>query len=258
MEASTGQLITRMDADDYPAPNKLERLRNLLLRHGPGHLATGMVEYFSDEFELGEGYLRYNNWINRVSLENRHWPEIYRECTIPSPCWMTWREDFLRAGAHDRDVNPEDYDLAFRFYRERLRVVVVPEVLHYWRDHVKRSSRNLESHANQEYFRIKIPWFLEIDRDVNRPLVVWGAGRKGKEIARMLISENAAFRWICETPSKWGHLVYGVKMEPTAILAELENPQIILAVSSPTEQPLIEAQLQTQGRISGEDYFWFC
>lgn len=253
-----GTFITRMDADDYMAPNKLEALRAPLLQAGKGHLSTALVAYFSEEFSLGQGYQRYAEWLNTVIREARNWEEIYRECTIPSPCWMAYREDFLQAGGHFPNINPEDYDLAFRFHQAGLKVLSVPEVLHYWRDHTLRSSRNLESHANQEYFRLKAPRFLEIDRDTERPLLLWGAGRKGKELAAMLLEQKHPFHWCCDTPSKWGHDIYGIKMEKTDVVDTLDNPQIILAVSSPKEQPGIDQTLRSKGLVAGKDFFWFC
>lgn len=255
---ASGLFITRMDADDYMAPHKLEALRKPLLQAGKGHLSTGLVEYFSEEFALGPGYQRYAEWLNSVIRDARNWEEIYRECTIPSPCWMTYREDFLRAGGHHPSTNPEDYDLAFRFHKIGLKIISVPETLHYWRDHTLRSSRNLESHANQEYFRLKAPRFLEIDRDPKRPLLLWGAGRKGKELAALFIERHIHFHWCCDTPSKWGHDIYGIRMEKTAILDTLDNPQLILAVSSPKEQPGIDQALRTKGLRAGKDFFWFC
>ncbi len=258
VDAASGTFITRMDADDYMAPHKLEALRRPLLQSGPGYISTALVAYFSDEFELGPGYQRYAQWLNDVIRTGRNWNEIYRECTIPSPCWMAFREDFTRAGGHTRDVNPEDYDLAFRFFHSGLSVLPVPEVLHFWRDHTLRSSRNLESHANQQYFRIKLPWFLEISYRPERPLILWGAGRKGKELASMLVARDIPFRWCCDTPSKWGHLIYGIRMESTRIIGETGHPQIILAVSGPNEQKDIDDALNAQGLQAGIDFFWFC
>jgi hypothetical protein len=171
---------------------------------------------------------------------------------------MAFRENFIQAGAHSSDVNPEDYDLAFRFFHSRLSVLPIPEVLHFWRDHTLRSSRNLESHANQQYFRLKLPWFLKISYQPERPLILWGAGRKGKELASMLVDRKIPFRWCCDTPSKWGHLIYGIRMESTRIILETEYPQIILAVSSPNEQKEIDDALNAQGRRPGIDFFWFC
>lgn len=258
VHAAVGTFITRMDADDYMDPHKIEALRAPLLQKGPGYLSTGMVEYFSEEFDLGPGYRRYAEWLNTVIREERNWEEIYRECTIPSPCWMCFRQDFLRAGGHDPSINPEDYDLAFRFRKTGLIISAIPKILHFWRDHNQRSSRNLESHANQEYFRLKVPRFLEIDRNPEKPLIVWGAGRKGKEIARMLLEYGETFHWCCENPSKWGHNIYGVVMQSTEIIAELPHAQILLAVSAPDEQPAIHQHLLAKNLTPGKDFFWFC
>ncbi len=43
---SKGAFITRMDADDKMAPDKLEALRKTVDDHGTGVVATGFVEYF--------------------------------------------------------------------------------------------------------------------------------------------------------------------------------------------------------------------
>jgi hypothetical protein len=124
LQHSSGELITRMDADDIMAPQKLERMHTLLVAHGPGHLSAGLVEYFADA-ELGEGYARYGVWINKVNLEGRQWEEIYRDCPIPAPCWLVYREDLLRAGAFEPDIKPEDYDLIFRFRQIGLQLQLV-------------------------------------------------------------------------------------------------------------------------------------
>ena len=69
VNAATGTFITRMDADDYMASHKLEALRTPLLQKGPGYLSTALVAYFSEEFELGQGYRRYAEWLNTVIKE---------------------------------------------------------------------------------------------------------------------------------------------------------------------------------------------
>lgn len=257
LEQSTGTLITRMDADDIMAPQKLERMFHLLVAHGPGHLSTGLVKYFSDA-QLGEGYARYGEWINKVNLEGRQWEEIYRDCPIPAPCWLVYREDLLRAGAFEPDIKPEDYDLIFRFRQIGLQPHTVPEVLLYWRDHADRTTRMNEAYDMQKYFRVKLPWFLALDHDPTRQLVLWGAGPRGKTFATMLNEAKVKFRWVCDNPRKWGQQIYGVIMEEESKLRELGPMQIIISVSAPTDQITIKALLDELGLRAGEDYFWFC
>ncbi|MCB0653558.1 MAG: glycosyltransferase family 2 protein [Saprospiraceae bacterium] len=254
---STGQLITRMDADDIMMPGKLEALKRILLQNGLGTLATGKVKYIS-ETRLGGGYLRYEEWLNQRVDKNDHFNEIYRECVIPSPCWMLWKQDLESCGAFSSDTYPEDYDLCFRFYKKGLNPVGSPEVLHYWRDHAGRSSRNDPHYANQQYFSLKLPRFLELDRMEEMPLVLWGAGNKGKQLASMLSGRKKEFRWLCNSPSKWGHKVNGVVFEPVERIAEMSSPQIIIAVGNPQDQQEIRAYLNQLGKQNGRDYFFFC
>lgn len=254
---SSGELITRMDADDRMPADKLERLRSALESRGPGHLSTGLVEYFS-AVKLGDGYRRYAAWLNDLALNGRHYEEIYRECVIPSPCWMVYRPDLIRCGAFDPGRYPEDYDLCFRFYRSELTPVSVPQVLHYWRDHGARASRNDPHYADNRFFELKIDYFLELERSPGRPLVLWGAGAKGKLLARLLLERRESFHWVCDNPKKWGKHIYGVEMRSWEEIPLLDNPQLMLAVSAPAGQQAINRQLKKWRWKPKIHYFWFC
>ena len=256
-EESTGQYITRMDADDKMMPDKLSLLHKVLINRGEGYLATGLVSYFSDT-ALGDGYQKYANWLNQLTLENRHFEEIYKECVIPSPAWMIARADLDRCAAFTAEQYPEDYDLCFRFYKMGLKVVGIPSIIHLWRDHPNRSSRTDSNYANNQYFNLKVPYFLTLDRDFSRPLVLWGAGKKGKTLAKLLLKENVAFRWVCNQSSKWGLDIYGVTMESVEKLEVIATPQVIIAVAGPEDQLEIKGQLAALGLIPNKDYYFFC
>ena len=155
LRASHGTWITRMDADDRMAPQKLALLRQALVDKGRGYLATGLVQYFSAT-KLGDGYRRYAAWLNALTWQSRNFDDRYKECVIPSPCWMCHREDLLRCGAFDSDRYPEDYDLAFRFYQGGLQVVGVPDLLHFWRDYGERSSRTSPHYSDNRFLDHKV------------------------------------------------------------------------------------------------------
>jgi glycosyltransferase involved in cell wall biosynthesis len=252
---STGQLLTRMDADDVMAPDKLEKLQQCLIANGPGHVATGWVKYISTS-TLGDGYKRYEQWLNDLCQDNSHYNDIYRECVLPSPCWMSYREDLIVCGAFDVDRYPEDYDLCFRFYEKDLKVVSVNELLHYWRDHPERTSRNSKTYANQEYFDLKMPWFLKLDYDSNRPLVLWGTGKKGKVLAKKLIAAKIPFLWVTNNVRKIGLDIYGQMVTTHLQVAKLENPQVIVAVSSPEDQK--EISIFWDNLKNNGDLYFFC
>ena len=252
-EKSAGTFITRMDADDKMSPRKLELLKNRVGNYGD-RLATGFVQYFSEN-ELGNGFLKYEIWLNRLTLTNLNFHEIYKECVIPSPCWMTRRSTFEKCGGFSSNRYPEDYDLCFRFYKNGLQVVGVQEVIHFWRDYPTRSSRTDPNYADNRFLELKIDYFLEIDYDQSRPLLLWGAGKKGKQTARMLLKRTIDFRWISDNKNKIGKDIYGVKPEGSEAILNIENPQILVLVAAPNEQMEIMTFLERNGR---KDYFLFC
>lgn len=252
---SSGGLITRMDADDRMSLDKLAVLKSILIKNGVGHLATGCVQYFSAN-ELGGGYLKYEQWLNDLTKNSDNFSEIYKECVIPSPCWMVFRDDLVRCGAFDAKTYPEDYDLCFRFYKNELKVVGSEAVLHHWRDYDTRSSRTMEVYSNNNYFNLKLPYFLELERVENRPLVLWGAGKKGKQLARMLEDRGVFYHWFCNNPRKWGVQLFGATMDDFEKITDLENPQIIIAVASPEGKDEILVYLKKIGLSAGHYYFF--
>lgn len=201
---SNGEYITRMDADDLMSPDKLELM---LSKAGQGKLVVGLVEYFAD-YPVGEGYRKYAQWLNDLTATAGNFADIYKECPIPSACWMCERSDFERVGGFGSNY-PEDYDLAFRFYGHKLEVVSVLEVLHRWRDHGTRASRNDPNYADNRFFELKMKHFLSIDRSTD-PLVLIGAGKKGKRLAQILLKQSIDFEWWTNNPKKTGIDIYGL------------------------------------------------
>ena len=254
---ATGQLITRMDSDDRMLPEKLAALKNLLVENGNGHVATGLVEYFSAE-GTGAGYRRYARWLNEVAMSGTHAANAYRECVVPSPCWMAWRQDLEAISAFQDDIYPEDYDLCFRFLRAGFKILSVPQVLHQWRDWPQRTSRNDERYRDISFPGLKADWFARMDYDGSRPLVLWGAGRKGKRLARLFLDKGMPFHWVCDNAGKWGKKIARVTMESFEIIPAQPNPQIIVAVAAPDGQRTILDFLKKYGLVAGKDYFIFC
>ena len=252
-----GKFVTRMDSDDIMTPNKLEVMVSSLLEKGRGHIAIGQVKYFSER-GIGNGYARYEEWLNDLTQSGNNYKEIYKECVIPSPCWMTYQEDLEACGAFEPDRYPEDYDLAFRFYENGLKCIPNDELLHYWRDYDTRTSRTSEHYAQNYFLDIKLHYFLRLEYDNTRPLVLWGAGKKGKEIAKGLQKRAIDFYWCCDNPKKIGKDIYGKKMFPFNALAGFKNRQSIITVANEAAQTAIRDHLIKLGQTQSKDYFFFC
>jgi len=179
-------------------------------------------------------------------------------CVIPSPCWMVYREDFDACGGFQPDRYPEDYDLAFRFYKNGLKCIPCNKILLYWRDYDTRTSRTSEHYAQNYFLDIKLHYFLEIDYNITRPLVLWGAGNKGKIIAKKLINKQIDFHWVCDNPKKIGKEIYRKKMRHFENMKAFKNAQSIITVANEEEQKTIRAFFSSLGQSASNNYFFFC
>ena len=254
---SQGTLITRMDSDDLMMPSKLEVLKKQLVKKGKRHIALGLVQYFSAD-ELGEGYKKYQNWLNRLTTSGINFREIYKECVIPSPCWMVYREDLEQCQAFQPNRYPEDYDLCFRFYENNLKIIPSKRVLHLWRDYPTRTSRTHPYYADNRFLDLKLYYFLKLDFDPNRPLVVWGAGKKGKWIVQQLRQQNTPLHWICNNQKKIGKAIYGQSLFAIPTIQQIPHPQIIIAVAGAKKQKEIRSFIQHKSPLSEKNCFFFC
>lgn len=248
---SSGNYITRMDSDDIMTENKLLVMYEQLTKWGNEYVATGLVEYFS-ETTLGNGYQRYENWLNGLTMQGKNFEEIYKECVISSPCWMLSREDFDKIGGFNSNIYPEDYDLCFRMYKAGLKVLPVQQILHKWRDYGTRTSRTSTHYSDNRFLELKIKYFLVTDLDSNKKLLLWGAGKKGKWLANFLINKNIAFDWISNNDKKVGVDIYGKLLRHQDTIDFNAENQFILTVANHTEQTEIKHLTQNS------KVFWFC
>ncbi|WP_178985107.1 glycosyltransferase family 2 protein [Winogradskyella helgolandensis] len=254
---SSGSYISRMDSDDIMTPTRLETMVSNLEKYGKKHLAIGQVKYFRAD-GLSDGFARYEQWLNSLTVEGKNYSEIYKECVIPSPCWMLHRDDFDACGGFNSDIYPEDYDLAFRFYKANYTCIPCDKVLLHWRDYSTRTSRTHEHYAENSFLDLKVKYFLELNYDASRPLAIWGAGHKGKTLAKILLKQNIPFYWICDNPKKIGKHIYDQELFNFDYLSELKNPQSIVTVANSEAQKEIKHYFETQNMQAMIDYFFFC
>ena len=254
---SNGLFITRMDSDDIMALNRLQVMTDALKKHGEGHISVGQVNYFSNK-GISNGYFKYEQWLNTLTARGANYSEIYKECVIPSPCWMVYRTDFELCDAFNPNRYPEDYDLAFRFYKNKLKVIPCNQVLLQWRDYDTRTSRTHEHYAQNYFLDIKLYYFLTLEYEQTRPLVLWGAGYKGKKIAKSLIAKNVTFIWVCDNFKKINTKIYGQELFHFSALENIKNPQSIITVANADAQIEIKSYLHSLEQKVSENYFFFC
>ncbi len=254
---SQGRFITRMDSDDIMQPNKLEVLMGKLIAFGPGHVAIGLVKYVSNK-AISEGYKTYENWLNTLTEMGSNFKEIYKECAIPSPCWMIYKEDLQTCGAFNEDRYPEDYDLTFRFYEHGFKCIPCNQVLHLWRDYNTRTSR-IHLHYSVPYFLdVKLHYFLKIDYQPQKTLVIWGVGDKGKHLAKRLNEKDIDYSWISAHPEKIGKTVGSKIIESLDTFQNITKAQHIITFANPKSQQEITLYFENIQLQIMQDFFFFC
>lgn len=206
-QRSRGEFITRMDADDLMPPNKLATLITNLINHEVGHVSTGKVKYIASNKVLQDGYKKYETWLNQLCQHDTHWDAIWKECVIPSPNWICYKSDLDKIGGICSGTYPEDYELCFRMYQKGLKPISTNEVTHIWRDHDERTSRHSEHYADNRFLELKIDFFVRLELEKFDELLIWGAGKKGKQVVQLLNQKNVSLRWVCNNKKKVGHFI---------------------------------------------------
>jgi hypothetical protein len=166
---------------------------------------------------------------------------------------MMLREDLESIKAFNPDRYPEDYDLVFRMYESGLTVNSVNKVLHHWRDHSERASRNDPHYKNNRFLELKLRYYLKCDRKTKGPLVLWGAGTKGKILAKLLIEHEVHFTWVTDNVKKWKAPIFGKAL--TAPSQIRLASQFIIAVAAEEHQEAIGYQLKS---LKPESVHFFC
>ena len=252
-EKANGHLISRMDADDIMATDKLELLFKGIEKH-PNAITTSKVQYFSEK-GIGDGYANYESWLNSLTDEQNHYDSIYRECVLPSPNWLMSKENLMKLGGFKSLNYPEDYDLCFKAYKQGVQIIGLEEVLHFWRDYPERTSRNDPNYADNRFLEMKVKYFLECDYNSESTLVIWGAGKKGKQIAKLLIAQKVPFEWVTNNSQKLNVPIYDVSLKSQTALKFMGTCQVIIAIAQKEAAGEIEKELEILNTVQS---YAFC
>jgi glycosyltransferase involved in cell wall biosynthesis len=250
---SKGEFITRMDADDRMAEDKLELMSNEL-ESNLNSIITTKVSYFS-EGELGDGYIKYENWLNQFVDNQNHYDGIYQECVLPSPSWMMTKATLELLGGFKGLQYPEDYDLCFKAYQVKIPIIGIDKKLHFWRDYSERTSRHDPNYADNSFLNIKTEYFLKCDMKLNSPLILWGAGKKGKKIAQILIEKEVEFIWATNNLAKLKVPIYNKQLVLDEEITNITNAQVIIAIA---DKKASEGILKILQNSECDQIYYFC
>ncbi|TFG66639.1 MAG: glycosyltransferase [Gemmatimonadales bacterium] len=247
-----GVLLARMDADDVAAPQRLAKQVDLLNRE-PGLAGCGAHVQLFPKDAVGSGYRRYEVWLNGIDSVADVNRNVFVECPIAHPTLVARRSVIQAVGGY-RDVGwPEDYDLVLRILATGGRLAnVVGAPLLKWRRGSDRLSLASTAYAPAAFRQCKVHFLRESFLPGSRTLVVWGAGRVGKSLARELIRQGIEVAGFVDLdPRKIGEIIHGAQVwspsefashAATAARAE-DRPYVLAAVGSPGVRAVIRNAL---------------
>lgn len=255
LSEAQGTHISRMDADDRLPSRRFEALWKAYGKNSFKGVVTGKVKYFSTGKSLGQGFVAYQDWLNQMIDDQSHSRHLFEECVIASPNWIIDRESLNDIGGFG-SIYPEDYDLVMRMFEARLPMAFTHEVTLHWRDHGERVSRNSEVYRDNSFVALKVKYFLKVIPSQAEVILV-GAGKKGKAIARELCRNSCSFQWLSNNNSKVGHSIYDVIIESEEEHSFDPSSRYILAVSSPIEKFSLITEFESYQLVRGEHFFPF-
>ncbi len=247
-------LAARMDADDVALPDRLAAQVELF-RTRPEIVASGTwIEYFPRR-ALRSGLLRYERWLNSLVGPADIERDLLIECPIAHPTLMI-RSSALTAVGGYRDAGwPEDFDLVLRLHAAGLRAAVVPAALLRWRVVTQRLSARSPTYSAAAFRRCRVHFLRHRFLPPHRPVVVWGAGRVGKALAREMIVQGVSpGAFIDLDPRKIGQRVHGVRVLPPPGVGGMRDAYFLIAVGTPGAREEIRAALAAIGRVELQDY----
>lgn len=207
--AARAPLLARMDADDVARPDRLERQVGLM-EERPALAACGCGVRYFPRSRTGRGYRRYERWLNGLREPEELRRALFVECPVAHPT-LVLRGSVYRAIGGYRDAGwPEDYDLLLRLHAAGMEAANHGDVLLEWRLREDSRSRSHPAYDPSAFLRCKVHFLLQRFLPPARPLVVWGAGRRGKPLARALAQAGRPVEAFVDLdPGKVGQEIHG-------------------------------------------------
>lgn len=247
-------IVVRMDADDLMRPGRLAAHHAHFETDPTLTLSATRVRIFPEE-HLKAGYREYLRWQNAVLTAEDVATQIYVEAPFAHPS-VAFRRPVVQAlGGYRHGLFPEDYELWLRLFRHGCRMAKVPEVLLDWRDSPDRLTRTDPRYAREAFDRLRATHLALDPRLRGRELVIWGAGRRTRRRADLLLRRGfLPEAWIDIDPRKTGNRIDGIEVREPATLDVRERPFVLVYVTNHGARDLIASRLEELDYRAGRDY----
>ena len=254
-----GELIARMDSDDFAYSAKLQhQVRFLAENPDMGACATQVrIRKRAGGGPPDKGYADYETWINSVVSPADIANQRFIDSPIPNPTALIRRSVLEKFDGYADRVWAEDYDLWLRLMEAGVVIGKVERVLLDWYDSDSRATRQQSRYSLENFQLAKAHYLARLDPVIEKGVAICGAGPIGKRIAKMLKAEGIFIEVFFEVNEKQiGNQIGGVPVIGSEGMAEMKNRVILLgAVGSPGGRQRIRDLALPLGFIEGEDFF---
>ncbi len=259
---SSGDLIARMDSDDFALPSRLRKQRDLLLSHPElaGCATQVRILKRSEPLQLSPpdgGYSRYERWINSVIEPGDIASQRFIDSPLPNPATMVKRSVLESFGGYSDPPWAEDYDLWLRVLDKGLRLGKVPEVLLHWHDGPKRATRTIERYSRERFQEAKAFYLARLETVRSLGVVICGAGPTGKEMAGLLRNLKIPVHAFIEVNTRQiGNRIASIPVLGTDQVAKFPGRAVMLsAVGRGSGRDQVRMILTAAGFNEGESFF---
>jgi glycosyltransferase involved in cell wall biosynthesis len=255
IRASGDRFVARMDADDIALPRRIETQIDYLARHREIAICGCRVEIFKDE-GLGQGNERYQSWLNSVGSPEEIHRSMFIESPIPNPSAMFRPGVMTMLGGYQERGWPEDYDLFLRADAAGMKMAKPEPTLLRWRDHLGRLTRTDQRYDLSRFQAAKAHYLIQ-SRLRGKEIVIWGAGKTGREMFDLLDAEGANIEGFIDIhPRRIGGLKRGLPVWPMSKVNELSRQMILVAVGAAGARERIRPWLEQRGKREGVNYLF--
>lgn len=249
------QYIARMDADDLMHPDRLQRQFDYLEKHPEIALVGCQVNLFPEDAVQG-GFREYIRWQNSCLSAADMRDERYVELMIANPTIFCRREVIQACLGYREGAFPEDYDLLLRLAGKGYGMAKIDEPLLEWRDSESRLTRTDKRYSRESFDRLRALYLGKDARlHTTRSIMVWGAGRKSRKRASLLMQYGIRFAaWIDVDVKKIGNKVQNIPVVSADVLKTADRPFVLIYVNNHGMRDLIADDLHDKGYCRGDDY----
>jgi glycosyltransferase involved in cell wall biosynthesis len=246
LAATDSALVARMDADDLCAPQRLARQVEFLAATGLD-LCDSLVTLGATPGLTGQGMHDYVDWLNSLTAPGAMHHAILQESPVVQPATLVTRAALARIGGYEDGPFPEDYQFWLRLAAAGVRFGKVPEYLFTWNDPPGRLTRTDARYGRPGFVELRARYLFELFPQAARGLLVWGAGRDGRALARELAHQGrAVLGFVDVDPAKVGHRALGLPVDDYRRLPYLLPPEglLLVAVGIPAVRQQIRQHLR--------------